>query len=205
MFFAFSADGGITWQNRQKTKSVTAPLCPTSADCKGAGCGILQSDPAFMLTTTRSRAYKKALWEDDSGRIHIVFSKSSWCDEGICDELPVTLTNPGALMYQSVTLEGTVTETIIDTEPHTFIGGIREDQGMLWVWAESSGTFYEYTSSDDGISWTREAVHASGRLHGATNLPGLNSVRMVCLTGPVGGGNRVHYFRRTFEAPSGGP
>ena len=197
MFFAYSTDGGITWQNRQNTKSVTAPLCPTGTDCLGAGYGILHSDPDFRLTTTRSRAYKKALWADDSGRIHIVFSKSSWCNSGICETQNVT--NPGALMYLSLgTGNGDVTETVINSETHTFIGGIRENQGTLWVWAESSGVFYEYTSTDDGNLWFREAVHASGRLQGATNLPGLNSVRMVFVGGSVGGSNQVHYFRRTF-------
>ncbi len=102
-------------------------------------------------------------------------------------------------MYLSLGIgNGDVTETVINTEAHTFIGGIRENQGTLWVWAESSGVFYEYTSTDDGNLWFREAVHASGRLQGATNLPGLNSVRMIFLSGSVGNSNQVHYFRRTF-------
>jgi len=203
VYFAYSTDGGITWQNRQNTRSVTAPLCPTGTDCKGAGYGILHSDPDFRLTTTRSRGFKKALWADDSGQIHIAFDKSKWCDSGICETENVT--DPGALIYQTFTIGGQVTEHVINTEEHTFIGGIREDQGLLWVWAESSGIFYEYTSTDDGISWSREAVHPSGRLQGATNLPGLNSVRMVFVGGSVGNTNQVHYFRRTFAAPSSVP
>ena len=155
------------------------------------------------MTTTRSRAYKKALWADDSGQIHIVFSKSSWCNSGICETQNVT--DPGALIYQTFAIGGEVTEIVINTEAHTFIGGIREDQGILWVWAESSGVFYEYTSFDDGMSWSRVAVHASGRLQGATNLPGLNSVRMIFVGGSVGNSNQVHYYRRTFDAPSSVP
>jgi len=108
-------------------------------------------------------------------------------------------------MYQAFEIGGEVTETIINNEAHTFIGGIRENQGTLWVWAESAGVFYEYTSGDAGVTWAREFIYASGRLQGAENLPGLNSIRMIFLTTGTGDFNNVHYYRRTFESPVSGP
>jgi hypothetical protein len=63
---------------------------------------------------------------------------------------------------------------------------------------------YEYRSDDEGETWGRTAIVRGYRVHGATRIPCLNSIRLAITAG--GRPLEVYHYRRTFgpEAPGEG-
>jgi hypothetical protein len=197
VFFAFSDDGGVTWQDKDRTKRVTAPPCPTPVAC-GRPVGIRHDDPAFRVTRTRQRGHR-AIWADDDGTVYIAFERSEWCDSG--DDCQTrSATRPGALALLRFRLGGPVEEGLVDPAPHSYTTGVRKAGGSLYVWSKNDRDqmVYEYRSDDEGATWSRKIILRGYRMHGTTRIPGLDAMRLVISAN--GGAQRVHLYRRSFPA-----
>ena len=191
VFFAYSTDGGITWHNREGTRNVESKLCLEYSDCNRYGSviadgGIVHDDPDFILTPTRQREHR-VMWAEPNGDIYVTFTKSTWCDEGICLERDVT--DPGALMLVRFNLnrpEDGITETIVNNDPdrsHFRVAGIRKADDALYIWVttRSPSRFFEYVSYDDGETWssTQPINGSCGRIGGDYFVPHQNVANFI--------------------------
>ena len=201
VFFAFSEDGGLTWQDKDRTKRVEAPLCFADSACAHDQ-GIRHNDPAFRVTRTRQRSHR-AIWAHDDGTVYIAFERSQWCDSG--EDCPKrNATQPGALGLLRFRLGGPVEERLVDPAPHSYTAGVRKSGDSLFVWSKSDRDqmVYEYRSDDEGVTWSRTAIARGYRLHGATRIPCLDSIRLAISAG--GNPLKVYHYRRTFGARTSG-
>lgn len=194
VFFAFSEDGGLTWQDKDRRKRVAAPLCPTEEAC-GRTHGIAYDDPAFRVTRSRQRAHR-AIWAHDDATVYIAFERSQWCDAGDDCAAP-SATRPGALTLLRFRPGGPVEERAVDPAPHSYTAGVRKAGDSLFVWSknEQDQMVYEYRSDDDGATWSRTAIVRGNRVHGTTRIPCLNSIRLAITAG--GRPLAVYHYRRT--------
>jgi hypothetical protein len=173
VFFAYSRDGGETWFNREGTQSRTAPVCRDELDCVQATHGIAFNDPAFIVSGTRQREHRGLWYDTATDTVYLVFTKSKWCDSGIC--LVKNVTDPGALMLLRFSLgTGQVDETLVDRGGgnYTHISALRKGaDGVLYLYA-SDGNFFEHLSLDGGTTWEpRTRIEFSRRFHGVPRLP----------------------------------
>ncbi|MFT4309551.1 MAG: discoidin domain-containing protein [Candidatus Woesearchaeota archaeon] len=164
VFFAYSIDGGITWHNREGTRAVESKLCYAYEDCSQwnrliPDGGIVHDDPDFMLTPTRQREHR-VTWAEPDGDIYVAFSKSMYCDSGVC--LTKNVTNPGALMLVKFNInepDEDIEEIMVNADSEHFrVAGVRKAGDVLYIWVNTwnpTMAFYEYISYDDGITWER--------------------------------------------------
>jgi hypothetical protein len=206
VFFAYSDDGGVSWKNKDGNVRVDAPLCPTEHDCRGPEDGIAYDDPAFQVSRTRQKAHR-AIWAHDDGTVYIAYERSNWCDTGgTCDKRDVE--NPGALMMLTFKPNGPVREVTVDRSPHWYTAGIRKAGSSIYVWSSSKqdGIVYEYRSDDEGETWSKTPIGRGGRVHAATRIPCLDSIRLVfTATGRERSERKLFYYRKTMPPVSALP
>ena len=208
VFFAYSRDGGVTWHNREGTRMVESRPCHTYEDCARwnrllPDGGIVHDDPDFMLTTTRQREHR-VTWAEPNGDIYVAFSKSMYCDSGIC--LSKNVNDPGALMLVKFNIfepdEG-IEEIVVNAESEHFrVAGVRKAGDALYIWVNTWNpiAFYEYISYDDGLTWERNrpqiGSNCGNRVAGNYFIPHQNVASFLIQCGGTGQYGLWLYERR---------
>jgi hypothetical protein len=208
VFFAYSRDGGLTWHNREGTRTVASKLCHAYEDCSQwnrliPDGGIVHDDPDFMLTTTRQREHR-VTWAEPNGDIYVAFSKSMYCDSGIC--LTKRVSDPGALMLVTFNLnepESGIDEIVVNAESEHFrVAGVRKAGDALYIWVNTRdpNAFYEYVSYDDGSTWERNRPQlgsdCGNRIAGDYFVPHQNVASFLIQCGGTGQDGLWLYERR---------
>lgn len=197
LFFAFSEDGGVHWENLARTERVTSQLCETEEQCKDGPGGIYFADENFRVTTLRQRQHR-ALWASEDGTLHVAFAASTWCHEGFCSERDVQ--HPGALMYLPLRIgEPPPEPTIVERGDFTYVAGVREEGGTIYIWAlDTEGNdVRELTSSDGGATFEGETIRSDcGRMHGEVG-PGCAATMLLQCSGPDDS-RTMFLYRRTW-------
>lgn len=181
VYYAFSEDDGVTWQNLERTRSVVAPLCDDDVSTCGSRGGIAYNDDDFMVTDTRQRQHRK-LWVDSEGNVKLGFIKSTWCDSGICTTRDVT--NPGAVMLLEFNLNdadrSSVKETMVHPEKNYFFGSMQPGDGGLYFYAINQDTNYYATEYfyKDGET-TVNPIKRCIRLQGEMFVVNQNIIRVL--------------------------
>ncbi len=210
LFFAYSDDEGVTWRNKDATAAVASYLCPTRNDCNNKiDKGILHNDSRFMISTTRQGEHRR-IWVDTDGTVNIAFTKSIWCDKGVCnDPNNKTVTNPGALMLVQFKLGGAVTERMVHKNRHFNVGSVaRDDAGKLYIWAldqDANSRVYEYVSENNGETWSRTVLvdKSSKRLNGVNLMSGEPSVHLAFACPSGNGTCEIYYYHRAMGTATG--
>lgn len=179
VYYAFSDDGGESWNNWSGEKSVGAASCSTIGHCRNwqyattylpeDARGIKSNDGDFRITDLRQTDRRDITVAPD-GTVVIAFQVSKTCVSGICGSAftPSTpLAPPGVAMLLRLEPDGDVyrqpgAPVMIDDDPKTdddppqLVLRVRQiDRNTVYVWTlrETDRNVLEWVSHDGGETW----------------------------------------------------